>query len=252
MKRARVKDIYHLINTMASFETAEDFDNVGLLVGDKEQIVNNILVALDLNDDTLEYALKINAQLVVVHHPLMFLPIQSITTDSYEGRLILKLIKNNISLIAAHTNMDKSPYSASCQLAKMLELKNTSMADEYICVGDLPEPLSANEICLQLEKILSQKVVLRGDEKLIINRLAIAGGSYSEGLHSAIDSGAKAYLTGELRHHHILEANSLGLVLFEGGHFETEYPMVPHLTECLQKDVNALELNVRVFSSRLS
>ena len=78
------------------------------------------------------------------------------------------------------------------------------MADEYICVGDLPEPLSANELCLQLEKILSQKVVLRGDEKLIINRLAIAGGSYSEGLHNAIDSGAKAYLTWELRHHHIL------------------------------------------------
>ena len=58
------------------------------------------------------------------------------------------------------------------------------------------------------------KVVLRGDEKLIINRLAIAGGSYSEGLHNAIDSGAKAYLT-ELRHHHILEANSLGLVLLK-------------------------------------
>lgn len=252
MKQARVEDIYNILNDMAPFETAEDFDNVGLLVGDKEQIVNNVLVALDLSDDTIEYALKINAQLVVAHHPLMFSPIHSITMDSYEGRLIIKLIKNNISFIAAHTNMDKSPYSASWQLAKLLSLKNTSMVDEYIFVGDLPEPLSANELCLQLEKTLSQKVVLRGDEEHMIKRLAITGGSYSEGFYSAIDSGAEAYLTGELRHHHILEANSLGLVLFEGGHFETEYPMVPNLTECLQKDVNALELNVRVFSSRLS
>ena len=100
------------------------------------------------------------------------------------------------------------------------------------------------------EKTLSQKVVLRGDEKHMIKRLAITGGSYSEGFYSAIDAGAEAYLTRELRHHHILEANSLGLVLLRAVILKPSTQWY-QITECLQKDVNALELNVRVFSSRL-
>ena len=90
-----VQDIFNFLNSKFPVSTACDFDNVGVLVGDKQQEVKTAIIALDCNDLVVEKAINENAQLIVTHHPVIFNPLKNVLSDS----LIYKLIKNNISVI---------------------------------------------------------------------------------------------------------------------------------------------------------
>ncbi len=249
LQKTTVSDIYNILNSMAPFDSAEEYDNVGLLIGKSEQKVSKALITLDVTHQAISKAKSLGAQLIISHHPLMFSPIKSITTKNYEGSLIIELIQGNLSLIACHTNADKTFLSGSAGVAEKLGLKNIYQSfDPYIFAGTLKEDLTAQELNKKLEKLFNNKVILHGDENKTIHSLAIAGGAYSEGFLSALKIHADAYLTGEIKHHHILEAASYGLTLFEGGHFETEYPMVEKLAQCLQKELNQLQSTVEVYS----
>ncbi|MDO5023037.1 MAG: Nif3-like dinuclear metal center hexameric protein [Eubacteriales bacterium] len=249
MLKTSVKNIYDILNSLAPFDSAEEYDNVGLLVGDLEQEVSKILVVLDVTHQAIEKAVNIGAQLIISHHPLMFSPIRNITTASYEGDLIIKLIQHRISLIAAHTNADKTFLSGSAAVAEKLKLENIYQTeDPYIFIGTLTKEMTGKELNTLLEKLFNNKVILHGNENKKIRRLAIAGGAYSEGFVSAKKAEADAYLTGEIKHHHILEATAYDLVLFQGGHFETEYPMIEKLARCLQKELNQLQSKAEVYS----
>ena len=94
---------------MAPFGTQMESDNSGLLVGSAAGEVNTVLLALDLTQPVIDEAVSLGAQLIITHHPLMFTPVRSLTEDDYEGRLIRRLIRENISFIAAHTNLDQAP-----------------------------------------------------------------------------------------------------------------------------------------------
>jgi dinuclear metal center YbgI/SA1388 family protein len=249
LKKTTVSDIYNILDSIMPFETAEEYDNVGLLIGNGEREVSKVLVSLDVTHQTIEKAKGLEAELIISHHPLMFSPVQSIIASNYEGNIIIELIQSDISLIACHTNADKTFLSGSAGVAEKLELNNIYQTqDPYVFAGTLPKDLTAKELNAVLEKLFNSKVILHGDEEKNIHSLAIAGGAYSEGFSSAIKIRADAYLTGEIKHHHILEATSYGLTLFEGGHFETEYPMVEKLACCLQKELNQLQSTVEVYS----
>mgnify|MGYP003291401449 CR=1 FL=1 len=101
---ATVNDIYNYIDSIAPFDTQEEWDNSGLLVGDKNTEVTKILFALDVTSDIINQAVECGAELIVTHHPIIFKPVSDVLSDS----LIYKLIKNNISIICAHTNYDKA------------------------------------------------------------------------------------------------------------------------------------------------
>ena len=90
-----VHDIYRLLDAAVPFETQEDFDNSGLLVGSREQEVSGILFALDVTERVIDEALARGANLIVTHHPLMFSPVQRVTDDTYEGRLVRRLIRED-------------------------------------------------------------------------------------------------------------------------------------------------------------
>ena len=249
MHEAHVKDIYQWLDGVAPFETAEDFDNVGLLVGKMEAPVRNVLVALDATISVIEEAAQKGVQLIITHHPLMLRPIQRILWDTPEGQALTSLIKNNISLIAAHTNMDKTWHSGSACLAENLQLGQVSQADDYLFVIDLRKPLTAGELENYFEKKLSRKVIRFGNLNTVVYKLAVAGGAYDEGYESARSFGAQALLSGEVRHHNAVAAAQSGIVLFEGGHHETEVPMIKPLCQGLQKALDGLEYKVKVFCS---
>lgn len=249
MRQAIVDDIVTWLNNIAPFDTAEEFDNVGLLVGSANQQVSSILVALDLTTNVINEAKELGVQLIIAHHPVMFHPIQSILEDTYEGKLLSMLIRENMSFIAVHTNIDKTMYSGSACLAKNLSLKDIEQEEDYLFLGSLQKEMSAAELEAFLQEKLDTKVLRYGYPQTVIKRLAIAGGAYDEGYIAASKAGAQALLTGEVRHHNAIAAIESGMVLFEGGHLQTEQPMVPHLAECLQKAVNDLQCNVRVYAS---
>ena len=94
------------IEQLAPRKLAEEWDNVGLLVGSPSHRVDRVLVALDVTDDIIDYAIEENVQMIVAHHPFLFRPMKQLRTDWAQGAMIEKLIKNDIAVYAAHTNLD--------------------------------------------------------------------------------------------------------------------------------------------------
>lgn len=250
-KRASVKTIFDYLNEIAPFDTAEHFDNVGLLIGSMHAPVERILVALDATPAVVQEALDLDAQLIVTHHPLMFGGTKKLLYDSYEGSVITAVVQNSMHLIAAHTNLDLSPdLSGSACLARKIGLKNIRQ-DGFVIVGDLEEgEMSASLLREKIALAEDDAVYLFGDENVKVTTLGISGGAYDGGFEQARAMGAQAYLTGEVKHHNALAAAGTGFVLYQGGHFGTENPLVPELSQALQNHLNELQYSVTVYPSR--
>lgn len=250
-KRASVKTVFDYLNEIAPFETAESFDNVGLLIGSMHAPVERILVALDATPAVIQEALDLDVQLIVTHHPLMFGGTKRLLYDSYEGSVITAIVQNGLHLIAAHTNLDLSPeLSGSACLARRIGLENIRQ-EGFVLVGDLKEgDMSAGLLRKKIAHAEDDAVYLFGDEQAKITTLGISGGAYDGGFEQARAMGAQAYLTGEVKHHNALAAAGTGFVLYQGGHFGTENPLVPELSQALQNHLNELQYSVTVYPSR--
>ncbi|MFH5832274.1 Nif3-like dinuclear metal center hexameric protein [Halalkalibaculum sp. DA3122] len=126
----QVRHISTFLHQWAPPSTKLDYDNVGLLVGDPEQPVNNILTCLDVTPGVVEEAIEKDCELIVAHHPLIFQKISRINPTNEQGKIIYKLIRNNIALIAAHTNLDAALDGVSFVLAQKLGLDNLKFLDK--------------------------------------------------------------------------------------------------------------------------
>ncbi|MDD4081701.1 MAG: Nif3-like dinuclear metal center hexameric protein [Eubacteriales bacterium] len=250
MKKATIQAVYDWIDGIAPFLGQEEFDNAGLQVGRPDNPVAGILLALDTTPDVIAEARERGCDLIISHHPLVFMPLLSLRQDYYVPRVLSLLIQGGIGLIAAHTNLDKSAYSGSMAVMKRLNMQNIRRADDYTLVGDLPRAIPMGEVQVLISLSLKSAVLRYGDAGKEISTLAVAGGAYSEGFQAARAAGAEAFLTGEVRHHHAVEAADTGIALFEAGHFATEQPMMEELAQGLQSGLNALNYNVQVYVSR--
>ena len=129
-----VQRVYELIDALAPFDTQADFDNSGLLVGNPQAEVTGIHLALDVTDRVIDDALAAGANLIVTHHPLMFSARKRLTEADYEGHLLIRLIANGLSLIAAHTNLDQASGGMNDTLAGLLGLENI-VGEGFLRVG---------------------------------------------------------------------------------------------------------------------
>jgi len=157
---AKITEIASIIEEIAPMKLAEDWDNIGLIIGDYNQDIKKILIALDISSEVVNEAKQLKADLIITHHPLIFSPIKKITQCSYTTKIAIELIKNNISVYTAHTNLDKSPFGTSYSLAKLLGLENTS----YLKI----------DTTLRIFKYVV--FVPEGYEEKIIDAIANAGG----------------------------------------------------------------------------
>ncbi|MCH4887699.1 Nif3-like dinuclear metal center hexameric protein [Acidaminobacter sp. JC074] len=117
-----IKKVIKIMDQIAPRHLAESWDNVGLLVGDENKMVENILVALEVTDEVVEEAINKNIDLIITHHPLIFKPLKQINTNDPISKMVLKMIQNNINLFSAHTNLDISEVGTCHYLADLLEL----------------------------------------------------------------------------------------------------------------------------------
>ena len=241
--------IEEMLNSLAPMETAEGYDNVGALVGKRDQKVTKILVALDATMDVAKEAEKIGAELIVTHHPLMFHSRKNMLEEDVEGKILCEMIRNHLSMIAAHTNLDKTDHSGSACCAALLKLQNIRQ-EGYLFFGELPKPMPASALESVIAGVLHFPVRRYGSENKLVSTLAIGGGACDEEWLEAKQGGAQAFLTGEVRHHNALAASMDDFVLFDGGHYGTEAPLVPVLAEYLQKQLDDVQCNVKVYPSQ--
>ena len=125
----RVKDIIQVIEQLAPLPLQEEYDNSGLQVGDPNREVTGALLAIDVTENVMEEAISLGCNLVISHHPLAFRPFRSLTGKNYVERCMMKAIKHDIAVYAAHTNLDNAWDGVNFKLAEMLELQNVKILE---------------------------------------------------------------------------------------------------------------------------
>ena len=245
---ALVNDILAKIEQLAPKSLAEDFDNVGLLLGRGDRQVKKIMVMLDLDKRTINEAIEARVDLVITHHPIIFSPLKSVTDDR-----LLTLIENNISVISAHTNLDSAPGGVNDVLAELLGLKNivsiNVISDSPLCAkaGDIDKCSFGELIRLVKEKLNIKTVRYIGDLSKQVSKVAVLGGSGGDFVAVIKENGYDAYITADIKYHQAQFADDVDLCVIDAGHFETENPVCRKLKEYLEAEFSDIEV---VLSSR--
>ena len=123
----RIKDILQIIETLAPLPLQEDYDNSGMQVGDANKEASGALFCIDVTEDVIDEAISLKCNLIISHHPIAFKPFKSLTGKNYVERCMIKAIKNDIALYAAHTNLDNAKDGVNFKLASMLGLENVKI-----------------------------------------------------------------------------------------------------------------------------
>ena len=227
-----VGDIAQVLEQLAPLALAEEWDNVGLLVGEATWPAERVMTCLTITADTVAEAIDGGANLIVSHHPLPFRPVKSITSETTVGRLLLKLIRHSIAVYSPHTAFDSASAGINQHLAiglglqEIKPLKPAPVGDgeegsgRYGSVG---EPLTRLELAQRTKEFLNlDSVRVVGHDDRAVTRVGIACGSGGSFLEMAIMAGCDVLVTGETTFHTCLEAEARGVCLILAGHFASE------------------------------
>lgn len=127
MEEIKVRHLLAFLEEWAPFSYQESYDNSGLITGDPDQVISAILVSLDCSEAVVEEAVKKQCNVIVAHHPILFRPLKSLTGKNYVERTLLAAIRNNISLVAIHTNLDNVHTGVNRRIGERLGLQNMSI-----------------------------------------------------------------------------------------------------------------------------
>lgn len=233
-----VQDILSALEQAAPYELAEDWDNVGLLVGDATARVSAVLCALDITETVIEEALEQSANLIVTHHPVIFTSVSRITEDTPAGRLLRKLIQANISVISMHTNLDCAQGGVNDCLAKALGLVNVvsmEAGDSKMLgrVGDLTHSMALGDFVHHVRHNLHAGGVRYVSGGKAVKRVAVGGGACGKLMDFAVKKGADTFVIGDSTYDQMQKAQAIGLNLIDAGHFPTENVVIDGLCRLL-------------------
>ena len=222
----KLKEITDYIEQLFPKEYAEDFDNVGLLVGRSDKEVTKVLLCLDANKNVVREAIDIGAQLVITHHPVIFNPIKSITDNSDEGEMLLCAIENGISIYSAHTNLDSAPMGLTDEVCSLLSLSPVSNLEGVLGrLCKVPKGTTAKSLCEKIKKEFGiKKLFSTFSADREIKTVAVCNGSGSGDLCTiAKNLGADVYISGDLKHHEMCAFKiSDNIDFIEMRHFDSE------------------------------
>ncbi|MFI3252936.1 MAG: Nif3-like dinuclear metal center hexameric protein [Eubacteriales bacterium] len=249
-----VNEIYHYLDDLYPFETQMSFDNAGFLVGDRNAIVSKILVALDVTTAVIEEAIKKGCQLIITHHPLIFTPLKRVLAENPTEKMVMSLIKHDISLISAHTNLDRAAEGVNFHLAKALALENISFVLEegidkkgrtygtgFFGTADVKNLSVAAYGKVVAEKLNSKALRFTDAGKPVVN-VAVGGGSCSSLLSDVIAQGCDTYVTGDVKYDVFLDAKEKGINLIDAGHYPTEQVVCRPVVDKLKEQFPLIEV----------
>lgn len=231
---AKVKDFYGYLNSIAPFETQEDWDNSGMLVGDMNAEVKKAAVVLDITHEEIKKAKAIGADLIISHHPVIFNPIKSVT----KGSVPYELVTSSINALCCHTPLDIADGGTNDSLAELLGINVTRADDPILRLGTV-EPTTAQELAGKIANTLNTKVRY-ADAGKTIKKIAICTGAGCSLIEAAGE--IDAFITGDASHHNFLDCVQAGITLIAAGHYETEIIVVPVLVKKLQAQFPDIEI----------
>ena len=246
------KEIIQVIEASYPKEAALDFDNVGLLAGRLEKEVSKVYLALDATEEVIDKAIALGTDMLITHHPLIFSPMKRVTDEDFIGRRVVKLLQNDISYYAMHTNYD---VLGMAELSgRIMDLQNGEVLDVTYAdeeghpegigrIGNLEKEMTLEECCVYVKHRLdlgSLKVF--GDMQKKVHRLAISPGSGKSSIAVALEKGADVLVTGDIGHHDGIDAVEQGLAVIDAGHYGTEYIFIEDMKQFFEKKLPVLDV----------
>jgi len=251
------KDIIACLDEIAPFAIAENWDNVGLLVGNRNREVKSILVGLDPTTKLLDEAHAVGADTVITHHPAIFRPIPAIDTGEPAGRFLEKALTSQINVFACHTNFDSAVPGVNDALAELLGLVDISPLVPTTSqpvdgagmgrVGYYRQPLASPTFVKKLLSVLElSSIQFAGPLPETISCVALCGGSGSEFAEIARNCGADLYISSEIKHNIARWAEEAQFCVIDGTHYATEKPALKLLAEKLKTYANSRNWDISI------
>ncbi|NJP51523.1 Nif3-like dinuclear metal center hexameric protein [Streptomyces sp. SBST2-5] len=234
----RLSEVITALENLWPAERAESWDAVGTVVGDPDQEVRRVLIAVDPVQEIVDEAVEQDADLLITHHPLYLRGTTTVAASHFKGRVVHTLIKNDIALHVAHTNADTADPGVSDALAGALGVRvvRPLVPDPTDPAGrrglgricELDHPLTVRELAALAARRLpatAQGIRVAGDPEAVVRTLAVSGGSGDSLFDQVRAAGVDAFLTADLRHHPASEAVAHSpLALLDAAHWATEWP----------------------------
>lgn len=232
-----VADVADAVERLWPLAGAEPWDAPGLLSGDPSAPVTRVVIAVDAVADTVDEAIAVGAELLLVHHPLLMRGVTTVAESTAKGALLSRLIRGGCALIAAHTNADIVATGTSARLAALLDMRDAVPIVETAPglglgrVGDLPEPTTLGALARRLAGILpptATGVRVAGEFDRPVRTVAVCGGAGDSLLGEPAVRAADVYVTADLRHHPASEAVETarvagGPALIDVSHWASEW-----------------------------
>lgn len=237
--------IMNALEELSPVSYAEDWDNVGLIVGRKDKDVRKVYIAVDPTDEVIESALQVQADMLITHHPLIFRAIKKVNSDDFITRRVLRLARHDVSYYAMHTNFDIM--GMADEAADRIGLKKRSVLsvtyeddiakEGFGRAGRLPAVMTLKECAEYVKKCFGIKhVKVYGDLGTELETAAICPGSGKNMIRDAVKAGADVYITGDIEHHEGLDCVAQGLMVIDAGHYGIEKIFIEYLKDYLKRN----------------
>ena len=236
----KIKDIIKFLEERFPLSLQEDWDNSGLQIGNIENDLTNIMISLDIDEQTIQKAKEKSCNLIINHHPFLFSSIKSIDLNEEKGKIIKDLIKNDITVFAMHTNLDIGKGGVNDNLAKLLELRDISNLDTnnenpMARFGYIDEKTAYDFSKFVKEKLNCKGLILYGDKNKKIKKVALCGGAGSDFISDAIKKDCDLIVTSDVKYHEAID-NCKKINIVDPGHFASENHIIYMIKDLLEKN----------------
>ena len=236
MRSVKIKEVIDALERFAPLPLQEDYDNAGLQVGLTETEVSGALLCLDVTEQVIDEAISLGCNLIVAHHPLIFRKLAQISEANFVQRIVMRAIKNDITIVSMHTNIDAAAGGVNFKIAEKLGLndvrffgKKQSVTVDNMevkggegVIGAFAQPIAADDLILMLKRIFDVECIQANQLlRREIKTIALCGGAGSFLLENAISEGADAFITGEM-HYHDYFGHDQEIQICAIGHYQSE------------------------------
>ena len=257
MRSVKIKEVIDALERFAPLPLQASYDNAGLQVGLTEAEVSGALLCLDVTEKVVDEAIQHGCNMIVAHHPLIFRKLSQVSDTDYVQRTVIKAIKNDIVIVAMHTNLDSAENGVNFKIAEKLGLKNARFfgQSKHVVspqtgdmvtggdgvIGEFDKPLAADDLVILLKKKFDVECV-QANELLRreIRSVAVCGGSGSFLLPDAIAAGADAFVTGEMGYHEFF-GHEQEIQLCVIGHYQSEQYTTEVLRDVIERDCTGVK-----------
>lgn len=244
-----LQHIIDIIESVAPLRWQEEWDNSGLQVGNRNAEIKKVLLATDITESVVREAIDLHCDLIISHHPLLFHGLKQVCGQTPQARCVETAIRHNIAIYSSHTAMDSWLNGVSGRMAEKIGITNYRVLEPVGeneeqhglgVIGQLPKPMSITELLAQVKSAFDAPMLryVPGPTDTI-RTVALCGGAGAEFAQAAINQGAEAFITADVKYHDFLDAAGT-IALIDMDHWVSEHFTRDIFKELLSNQVQTL------------